>query len=479
MADTETIHRYDVRVDKDLTQLEVVACFDGQVPGVLHAGSRRATGFLQSVAVRDDTGEGTIRRRQSRLFTSSIPESACIDYVVEMNADDLDDRTNRFTDSFRHVGADITAPPALWLWRPENLGPDEDIEVAFDLPENVAVSTPWRLIWRDNETSIYRVGHGSMYWSAVVAFGHFDVQEIQVAGGRIRLAVLDGNPRAQINTARQWVRHAAGAVASVSGSFPVPEAQMLLVPVAIGSNPIYSPFNDEEQADPFPFAMITRGGQSAGIFFIDQRLPVSDFVNDWVAVHELSHMLHPFMGNSGAWLSEGIASYYQQILRARTGILTAPEAWLALHKGFLRGLDGWSGLTLTEASRQRRKHNTYMQIYWSGAAIAFIADVELRRRTDGNESLDTALGRFQECCLPADKRWGAREFMQKLDALVDTDIFIDLYEQYAESTEFPDFAPAYEYLGIVAAPESIELTDTPYAGHRDEIMSAGRPAAVN
>jgi len=38
-----------------------------------------------------------------------------------------------------------------------------------------------------------------------------------------------------------------------------------------------------------------------------------------------------------------------------------------------------------------------MKVYWSGAALALLADVELRRRSDGEQTLDDILGEFQQC----------------------------------------------------------------------------------
>ncbi len=472
VADDLRIHRYEVAVDPALTQLSINACFDGSVPHVLTAGSETAMDYLDDLQFVGNSA-GEIRQRRSEVYISSSPEAACLRYRVTMKTPADDDRRHRFTSSFRRVGGDVTAPPSLWLWRPEELADDTDIEIMFRLPAGTAVSAPWRLIWRDGATATYRVGHAPMHWSALAAFGSFKVQSLSVPGGRVRLAVLDAEPVADVAATRKWLRHAAGAVSSVSGRFPVPDAQMLVVPVAVGGNPVFSPFGNEENVEPFPFAMIARGGQPAGIFFIDQRLPLDIFVNDWVAVHELSHLLHPFLGNSGAWLSEGLASYYQQVLRGRTGVLSEHDAWLALHKGFLRGVDGRSGLTLTEASRKRRDRNTYMQIYWSGAAIALLADTELRQRSGGTLSLDVALSRFQDCCLPAEGRWQARTFMAKLDDLVAKDVFSNLYETYANSTEFPDFQDVYRDLGIVEDGEDIRLVETPLADVRRQIMSPG------
>ncbi len=475
VADDLRVHRYEVVVNPALTQLSIDACFDGSMPRVLTAGSESATDYLDDLQVVGSS-EAEIRQRRSEVYISSLSDSACLHYRVVMKTPADDDRSHRFASSFRRVGGDVTAPPSLWLWRPEELAHDTDIEIVFRLPAGTAVSAPWRLISRDRATATYRVGHAPMRWSALAAFGRFKVQSLSVPGGNIRLAVLDAKPVADVEATRKWLRHAAGAVSSVSGRFPVPGAQMLVVPVAAGANPVFSPFGNEENVEPFPFAMITRGGQPAGIFFIDQRLPLNIFVNDWVAVHELSHLLHPFLGNSGAWLSEGLASYYQQVLRGRTGVLSEHDAWLALHKGFLRGVDGRSGLTLTAASRKRRDRNTYMQIYWSGAAIALLADTELRQRSGGKLSLDVALSRFQDCCLPAERRWQARTFMARLDELVAEDVFSELYEEYANSVEFPDFGRVYRELGIIDDGDDIRLVEAPLAEIRRRIMAPGLAA---
>src|SRR5690349_3931578 len=65
--------------------------------------------------------------------------------------------------------------------------------------------------------------------------------------------------------------------------------------------------------------------------------PSAEFADDWTAVHELSHLMHPYLGDRGTWLAEGLATYYQNVLRARSGMLTPAQAWDRLYQGFKRG----------------------------------------------------------------------------------------------------------------------------------------------
>jgi predicted metalloprotease with PDZ domain len=95
-----------------------------------------------------------------------------------------------------------------------------------------------------------------------------------------------------------------------------------------------------------------------------------------------------------------------------------------------------------------------MKIYWSGAALALMADVELRHRSGGAESLDLVLDRMQACCLPSRRTWSGRELFEKFDSLIDEPLFVRLYERYANTRGFPEFEPLLE------SPEFAEIRAT-------------------
>jgi hypothetical protein len=257
---------------------------------------------------------------------------------------------------------------------------------------------------------------------------------------------------------RLWLREAALAVVGAYGRFPVPRVQVLIVPVQE---------RRWGQDEAVPFGHVLRGGGPAIEFFVNTERPLKEYLLDWTAVHELSHLLHPLLVSEDSWLSEGFASYYQNILRARNGVLSRRAAWQKLHEGFQRGIKGTRGLPLTEAAEQMHRNRAYMRVYWSGAAVALMADVWLRTNEHG--SLDEALARFADCCLPAQRRWRGAEFMAKLDELMQTGIFTDLYTRYAQARTFPDLTREYELLGLNAEGKRLRLVTAEHSPTREQI----------
>src|SRR5262245_35074567 len=289
------VHRYTVGVDPDISEIRVRACFDGTPPAYLVADSLDASSAIEQARV-----EGTRKRLEpngAELKLGELPEGACVSYVAR--GSQFQSRHQRGGVPARRVGPDLIAEVSVWLWRPPSLAADEDIEMRFELPAGISASAPWRpLRGEDGQTLAYRVGHAPYDWTAAVAFGHFDEQEIEVPGARLRVAVLHGSPAVDTAFVRAWLTRAATAVTTLYGRFPVETVQIVVVPGARGNEPV-------------PWAYVLRGGMPAAYFFINQRKPLSEFLADWTAVHELSHLLLPYVRPEDAWLSEGAATYYE------------------------------------------------------------------------------------------------------------------------------------------------------------------------
>ena len=174
---------------------------------------------------------------------------------------------------------------------------------------------------------------------------------------------------------------------------------------------------------------------------------------------------------------QGFASYYQNVLRARAGVLTEETAWRKLHEGFTRGRRDDYRDTLAESVHYRGP-NMIMRMYWSGAAIALLADVELRERSAGTQSLDTVLEQLQSCCLPSSRTWSAMELFDKLDELAGGTVFDDLYRRWVDTVEFPAVAPVFARLGVDTNGGSIRLIQAADSGMRREIMAESSDAEL-
>ena len=459
-ASAERLHKYTVAIDADLSTLNVRACFDGAAPATLSAESLDAT--LALTEFRVERSRKSIEPSGS-ISLKSVPENGCVVYRVDVSRPIRQhDRTG---DKIHHLGKDLLTSVGIWFWRPEKLDVDEDIDITFVLPEGIAVSVPWAPVAPRGDRAVFRTGRSPYDWPASVAFGRFKEREIHVGGARLRLAVLDATPAADVEKMQAWIQDSARMVAELYGHFPQSQAQILVVPGARGN-------------EPTPWAYVVRGGSPAAHFFINQRRPIKEFFEDWTAVHELSHLLLPYVNSDDIWLSEGVATYYQNVLRARGGRMTASEAWHRLHAGFVRGMGSAHGLTLAQATESMYRDDTYMRVYWEGAAMLLIADVRLRQITAGKQSLDTALAALNECCTTADRAWSARQLFDKLDEVTGTGIFGEIYDQHVASKNFPDLTQTYKALGISTGPGGIEFSaEEREARLRDAVMGAAAAAA--
>jgi predicted metalloprotease with PDZ domain len=324
------------------------------------------------------------------------------------------------------------------------------------MPEGMSFSTPWALLESTKNYTAYRPDKTPAIWESKIAVGRFELQTIDVPGAQIRLAALGDLTDDQNEKFRIWIKESVLAVASVFDSFPQSQPQVLVIPVgrrrmaALG-------------------AQVIRGGGMAVVLMVDENRLLEEFTGDWTATHEFSHMLFPYISSRDRWLSEGLASYYQNVLRARNGRLTETQAWQKLYEGFKRGEKGTHGGSLAQASRDGWRST--MRVYWSGAALMLQADMQLRETSGGRQSLDTALQSLSYCCLENGRTWRAKEMFAKLDELTGTEIFSALYDEHVHAESFPDMRSTWKFLGVNTRRDQVSLiADAPLAEVRTSIM---------
>jgi predicted metalloprotease with PDZ domain len=187
----------------------------------------------------------------------------------------------------------------------------------------------------------------------------------------------------------------------------------------------------------------------------------------------------PLLNQRYRWISEGFATYYQNVLMSRAGRYTPELAWLRLSEGFERGRESRPELSPNDAAaggiRQAR-----MKVYWSGAAIALLADIELRTRSGADESLDQVLGQLQACCLPSRRRWSGPRLFEKLDSFVSTPVFMPLYEEYADQDGFPDMSAVLDELGVSVDENGVTFRgNSSLAEIREAISAPAIPSSTN
>ena len=209
---------------------------------------------------------------------------------------------------------------------------------------------------------------------------------------------------------------------------------------------------------PVPFGRVIRDGGETIELFINENRPIEDYYGHWTATHEFTHLMTPYITSRHRWVSEGFAQYYQNLLLARAGHYSEQRAWQELYEGFQRGRGSAVDRTPNEVANGSWRGGT-MRIYWTGAVVALMGDVELRERSNGAESLDTVMQELMECCLPSDRMWSGPEFYAQLDEIAGRPVFMPLYRRYADSTAFPDAMPTLERLGVLVENERVSFDD--------------------
>ncbi len=417
MARAET-WQYQLRFDAADETLQMRVCPPD--PGQMVA-LRAYRGDAQRYLIADET-DWRLSGRELRAR-----EPGCARYAVAMGR--LADRRER-GHGYR-IGDDLLSWPDQWLWWPRQRS--AQIELHTELPPGWQLSTPWPQ--PDPDQPVYRLGSWPRGWPALVGIGRFQIERLQHGEGRIDVAVMGPLDATQRRKLIRWVDYTTGLL-DYSGGFPLPQAQVLVVPINSGSGPV-------------PWGQVYRAGFGAAHFFVNADLSYQTFVDDWTGAHEISHLLHPYLGNAGRWMGEGLATYYQNVLRIRSGDLSEFQGWQKLIQGFERGRkDRAQNQSLTDVSNSMHRNRAYMRVYWSGAAYWLRTDVELRRRSGGSNSLDQVLKAFGECCLPGQRTWTPIEFARELDRLANQDIFVPALREAESAMNFPDLRPLWQDLGL-------------------------------
>jgi predicted metalloprotease with PDZ domain len=156
---------------------------------------------------------------------------------------------------------------------------------------------------------------------------------------------------------------------------------------------------------------------------------------------------------------------------ARDGAIGVDEAWRRLDAGFRRSASATAGMSLKQASARIGSAGNSQRVYWAGAGLMLAADLELRKRTSGRQTLGSALEQLATCCLGEPRRWDAQEVIEKLDALTGESVFRDLASENLERSEFPDGAALLQAAGVRIDKDRVEFDDgAPYAVERKALM---------
>ena len=157
------------------------------------------------------------------------------------------------------------------------------------------------------------------------------------------------------------------------------------------------------------------------------------------------------------WIAEGFTEYYGDLLVRRAGLSTASE-YLERLSAAIEELQAAPGRLVQPLGRasldawiryyrpDENTPNSAVSYYTKGALVAFLLDMEIRRATDGNRSLDDVMRAAYE------RYAGARGYTQEEFRRLASEVAgVDLAPWFAravDSTEDLDYAAALDWLGL-------------------------------
>lgn len=250
-----------------------------------------------------------------------------------------------------------------------------------------------------------------------------------------------------------WLTQAGVSAATLYGTLPRSPIRIVLE-------------RTDRARSPVPFAHVLREETQGIQFWVNPDFPLQRYIDDWTAVHEMAHLFIPYPGERDIWLSEGLATYYQNILQARSGVIPEARAWQKLYNGFMRGRADkrYRQLNLAQLSPRMRETRSFMRVYWAGTSYFLQADLLLRQNSQNTQTLDKVLRDFVDCCLHQKQYRSGRQLVGVFDKLAGSEVFSRLYQEYRQLYGPPDPLPLLAQLGISIRDEEVVLDEKPSVG---------------
>ncbi len=437
--------RYDVRVASQRPLLlDVTASCEGTaLEGLGYADAR-----LRSYVVAP-TESGRALREQGQRFELAAPKPrAAFRYRVDLER--FAREHGRFDLALRS-GESVVAPASSFLLHPLPLLPETRIELRVQATGNFGF-----------ESGLERRGDGYVLQAHEISvatysvFGRFTGRTLELPGGRIELVLLDGSPL-EIDALASWVERRARWIADFYGRFPAPRTLLVLVPVGEGAAVVFGKLLPESA----PGVAVLLG----------KRTGAEALERDWILLHELFHIGVPSFDGEGKWFDEGLATYFEPILRVRAGALSELELWREFARGMPRGLPALARYGLERAPG-------YAGMYWGGAVYCLLADVELRKASRLTLGLEDAVRSVFERGGRSSDVWSLDETFSFAERALGTEVLSSLRARHAERPTPVDLDALFAELGVVVREGNVvELrNDAPLSAVRAALVKPPPPS---
>ena len=413
----------------------------------LHVDARnphaiRVTGHFRgantrTLAVSDETAPGVTSFEVGSggsfrpVDPSKIDAPECLRDCDLRYTIDLDKVERSFEGVVAVGGGTFVAPTPTWIAHPDPI-PAGAFAITIDgarEPGDAFADVPFATGLRRKDAAHYFLPTSDDWEGSFAAFGKLRHRKIEVAGATLEIVIV-GETKLAMNDDEiaKWIGDAATCVAQLYVHFPVPRATIFLVPM--------------ENADHVLFGKVLSLGGASIIALTGAAMPAEKTHKDWVVVHEMTHLGFPTMGTR--WMTEGLATYYEPVLRTRAGWLDAKTLWSWFYEQMPRGVpEPGAELALD-------KRDTIDDIYWGGGLFVLMADVGIRQATAGKKSFDDVMRAVLAKGGDATVTWRLEDVVAVARETTGTDVMGDLVARFGVHGERADLAKLFADLGVRA-----------------------------
>lgn len=264
-----------------------------------------------------------------------------------------------------------------------------------------------------------------------------EVKGERVAGDpELTLALPPDPARVAPEQRAAWVSAVAESNRRFWGRSPAKRGLVVLVPSAQGG---------------VPFGRVLSLGGAVVTVLVGREATNRELYDDWVLVHELLHLGSPVMRDTGAWLNEGIATFYEPVLRARAGWKSEDEVWREWISQMPRGMPAMTGIGLENAGRGG--------IYWGGALFVLMAEIEALQASAGRLGFSDCLRSVLADGGDVTTKWPTVRFLERCDSLLGKPVIAPLAERHIAKGSGMDLDRLWRRLGVALDQGAIRYDD--------------------
>jgi hypothetical protein len=345
-----------------------------------------------------------------------------------------------------------------WLLEPRGFGfnPTIDIRVQSQPGLTFAAGLP-RVgeAWRLSGLNVRFAGYtaiGKMHYEeiAVPAPGSLR-QGAARENGVLRLAILEGLSAYELGETIKWVKKTAGIQADFWQGFPARESLLGIV-INPGRGGV-------------GYGRSVPGGGATVMVEVGEQIIPRQLWSAWVLVHEWVHTGMPYIRGRATWFMEGAATYLEPIIRARAGWKDEWEVW----NEWIDNMPKGSSAFLTGLPQAQGGGN-----YWGGATFMLLADIEIRKATNGISGLEDCFRGALWSGLDAAKRVDLPDYVAACDRATGTKVMADMVARYSARGQAVDLPKLWRDLGVAAKWGDMD-DKAPLAEWRRLIVTGGKP----